>query len=74
MPKLGPPVVSPQKQPVVVRDQVTSKMPNAVVFILAIAQSLIQQTRVCSLDRSLRRRRRVPTRATRRRRSVPNDR
>ena len=32
-----PAVVNPQKQPVVVRDHVTSKMPNAVVFILAIA-------------------------------------
>jgi hypothetical protein len=37
MPKLGPPVVRPQKQPVVVSDQVTSKIPKAVVLILAIA-------------------------------------
>src|SRR5689334_6458660 len=37
MPKLGPPVVNPQKQPVVVREQVTSTIPSAVVLILAIA-------------------------------------
>ena len=40
MPRLGPPVVNPQKQPVVVSDQVASRSPNAVVFVLAIARPL----------------------------------
>ena len=38
MPRLGPPVVNPQKHPVFVRHQVASKMPKAVVFIRAIAR------------------------------------
>ena len=46
MPRLGPPVVNPQKQPVVVSDQVASRSPNAVVFVRAIASPLSNQTNV----------------------------
>jgi hypothetical protein len=37
MPRLGPPVVNPQKHPVVLRHQAASNNPMMVVFVLAMA-------------------------------------